>query len=324
MSHSIRIHQTGGADALKWEKVDPGKPAKGQVLLKQTAVGLNFIDVYQRTGLYPVGELPQTLGVEAAGIVAAVGPEVTSVSEGDRVAYAMALGAYSEFRIIDAERLIQLPEQIDDQTAAAMMLRGMTARYLLKSSYPVRPGDTILVMAAAGGVGSILCQWAKLLGAEVIGCVGSSDKAIIAKANGCDHVIDYRNEDIAKRVREITYGEGVAVSYDSVGQATLEASLDSLRATGSLISYGSASGAITNLNIGVLAQKGSLYVQRPTLATYTRNRLLLETCAGDLIDMVKSGQVRIHIGQHYALKDTAQAHRDLEARKTVGSTVLIP
>lgn len=324
MSKAVRIHQLGGPEVLTWDEVATGEPAEGEALLKQTAVGLNFIDVYQRTGLYPVGNLPQTLGVEAAGVVEAVGPGVTGLSPGDRVAYAMGLGAYAERRLMAVDRLVRIPDTIDDRTAAAMMLQGMTARYLLKSSYPVQPGDTILVMAAAGGVGSILCQWAASLGASVIGCVGSDQKAELARGNGCTHTINYRHEDIAVRVRQITAGEGVAVSYDSVGQATLEASLDSLRPTGILVTYGNASGPITDLNVGTLAMKGSLYLQRPTLATYIRNRELLETCANDLFDMVSSGRVKIRIGQSYPLSETAQAHRDLEARNTTGSTVLLP
>ncbi len=324
MSNAVRIHQTGGPEVLKWETTEPGMPGQGQVLLRQTAVGLNFIDVYQRTGLYPVDGFPQTLGMEGAGVIEAVGSDVSLFSKGDRVAYAMAPGAYTDCRIIDAEKLVRLPQRIDERTAAGMMLQGMTARYLLKDSYAVRPGDSILVMAAAGGVGSILCQWAKHLGAEVIGCVGSRQKAELAEACGCDHIIDYKSENIAARVKAITGGAGVAVSYDSVGRSTLEASLDSLRPTGTLVSYGNASGAVTDFNLGLLAQKGSLYVQRPTLATYIRNRPLLDTVASDLMSVVESGQVRILIGQEYPLRDTPQAHRDLEARKTTGSTVLIP
>lgn len=324
MTKAIRIHTIGGPEVLSWEDVSVGNPGPGEVLVSHSAIGLNFIDVYQRTGLYPVGELPQTLGMEAAGTVEAVGEGVQSFLPGDRVAYAMNLGAYSQKRRIDAARVVKLPAGIDDRTAAAMMLQGMTARYLLKESYAVQPGEFILVMAAAGGVGSILVQWAKILGANVIGCVGSAEKAEMAVKNGCDYTINYQEDDVASQVREITGGEGVAVSYDSVGKATLAASLDSLRPTGSLISFGNASGAITEFNIGLLAQKGSLYIQRPTLGTYVRNRELLETTAGDLFDVVGSGQVVIRIGQSYPLAEAAQAHRDLEGRRTMGSTILLP
>jgi len=324
MSKAIRIHAHGGPEELKWEDVDVGNPGPGEVRLRHTAVGLNFIDVYQRTGLYPLGDLPKTLGMEGAGVIEAVGVGVEGFAEGDRVGYAMGLGAYSEARLMGTERLVRIPDSIGDQTAAAMMLQGMTSRYLLKSSYAVQPGDTILVMAAAGGGGLILTQWAKHLGATVIGCVGSDDKAALAKAHGCDHTILYKSENVAERVRDITGGGGVPVSYDSIGQATVEASLDSLAPCGTFVSYGNASGPITDFNPGVLAAKGSLYLQRPTLATYTRNRQVLDECANDLIDVVASGAVKVTVGQTYPLADTAQAHRDLEARKTSGSTVLMP
>ncbi len=324
MSKAIRIHRTGGPEVLVWEDADPGKPGEGQVLIRHNAVGLNYIDVYQRTGLYPMGDLPQTLGMEGSGVVTAVGPGVTELTSGHRIAYAMVPGSYCEERVIDADRLVNVPDGISDQTAAAMMLQGMTARYLLKSSYVVRPGDSILVMAAAGGVGLILCQWAKSLGARVIGCVGSEEKALLAQANGCDHTILYKEEDIAARVRDITGGEGVCACYDSIGQATLEASLDSLRPTGMLVSYGNATGPITGFNAGMLAAKGSLYLQRPTLATYIRSRQLLNECSHDLFDVVLRGMVNINIGQTYPLAETARAHRDLEDRRTSGSTVLLP
>ena len=324
MTKAIRIHEYGGADNLKWEAVAIGAPGEGQVRIKHTAVGLNFIDVYQRTGLYDIGPLPQTLGMEGAGVIEETGAGVEGFAAGDRVAYAMGLGSYAEERLMTTDRLVKLPDSVDDTTAAAMMLQGMTARYLLKSSYAVQAGDTILVMAAAGGVGQIMSQWAKHLGATVIGCVGSDEKAALAKAAGCDHTILYKTEDIAARVRDITGGEGVPVSYDSIGQATLNASLDSLAPNGIFVTYGNASGPITDFNPGVLGAKGSLYMQRPTLATFTRNRALLNKCAGDLFDVVDSGAVKINIGQTYALADTAQAHRDLEDRKTTGSTVLMP
>ena len=324
MTKAIRIHAHGGPEALTWEDVDVGDPGDGQVRLKHTAVGLNYIDVYQRTGMYPVGDLPQTLGMEGAGVIEAVGSGVEGFAEGDRVAYAMGLGSYAEARLMATDRLVKIPDGIEDQQAAAMMLQGMTARYLLKSSYAVQAGDSILVMAAAGGVGLILCQWAKHIDATVIGCVGSGEKAELAQANGCDHTILYKDEDVAAKVKEITGGEGVAVSYDSIGAATLGASLDSLRPEGVFVTFGNASGPITDFNPGALAPRGSLYMQRPTLATYTRNRELLDECANDLFKHVAGGQVKINVGQTYPLAETAQAHTDLEARKTTGSTVLLP
>jgi NADPH2:quinone reductase len=324
MPNAIRIHETGGPDVLRYEQVETGEPGPGQVRIRQTACGLNFIDVYMRTGLYPVPELPATLGMEAAGVVEVVGDEVKSLVVGDRVAYAMTLGAYTETRLIDAQKLIKLPGTIEDNTAAAMMLKGLTAHYLLFRTYPVKAGDTILVHAAAGGVGLILCQWAKHLGATVLGSVGSREKAELAMAHGCDHPIFYREENIAQRVRELTDGEGVAVVYDSVGQATFEASLDSLRPFGVLATFGNSSGKVKSFDPNILAPKGSLYVTRPTLATHTATRELLVEGANRLIEAVSKGIVKININQTYALADTAQAHRDLEARKTTGSTVLLP
>lgn len=324
MSSAIRIHEYGGPEVLRLESVPVGEPAAAEVRVRHTAIGLNFIDVYQRTGLYPVAGFPQTLGMEAAGVIEAVGADVAGFAKGDRVAYAMGIGAYCSERLMGVDKLVKLPDGIADQTAAAMMLQGMTARYLLKSSYPLQSGDTVLVMAAAGGVGSLLCQWARHLGATVIGCVGSAEKARLAQQNGCHHTILYKQEDVAGRVREITGGAGVAAVYDSVGRATLMASLDSLRPTGTLVSFGNASGPITDFNVGLLAQKGSLYLQRPTLATYIRNRELLDQCANDLFDVVQSGAVAVRIGQTYPLADVAQAHRDLEDRNTTGATVLLP
>ncbi len=322
MTNVIQIHQTGGPEVLQWESITLDAPADNQVRLKQTACGLNYIDVYGRTGLYPVGDFPAILGMEAAGVVESVGSEVSELKAGDRVAYPMALGAYAEARNIEASKLVKLPDTIDDHTAAAMMLKGLTAHYLLFRTYPVKPGDNILVYAAAGGVGLILCQWAKLLGATVIGCVGSSEKAELARANGCDHTILYRDEDIVARVKEITNGEGAAVAYDSIGQATFETSLDCLQPFGVMVTYGNASGPVEAFNPGILAPKGSLYVTRPTLATHISTReLLLEGCER-LFDVVGSGQVRIHIGQHSALQQCANAHAKLEERKTIGSTVL--
>ena len=324
MSRAMRIHEYGKAENMIWEEVDVREPVDDEVRIRHTAVGLNYIDVYQRTGLYDIGPLPATLGMEGAGVVDKVGPDVDGFLVGDRVVYAMSLGAYSELRIIKADMLVKLPESIEDSVAAAMMLQGMTSQYLLKSSYIVGAGDTILVMAAAGGVGQILCQWARHLGANVIGCVGSEAKAEIARAAGCNHTILYNSEDVAARVLDITNGRGVPVSYDSVGQATLQASLDSLAPAGVLVSFGNASGPILDLNPGILAAKGSLYLQRPTLATYTRNRELLEAVSDDLFGVVSSGKVKINVGQTYPLHDAIQAHKDIEGRTTTGSTVLLP
>lgn len=324
MTKAIRIHETGGPEVLTWEDVESGEPGPGEVRLRQTAVGLNFIDVYQRTGLYPIGTLPAAIGMEAAGIIEAIGEGVCGFQTSDRVAYAMGLGAYAEERVIATDRLVKLPDGVDDHQAAAMMLQGMTAFYLLRRTYPVKAGETILVYAAAGGVGLILCQWAKHLGANVIGCVGSHEKAELARAYGCDHTILYRDEDIAARVREITNGNGVPVSYDSIGKATFESSIDSLAPFGMLVSFGNASGPVEPFNPGILAAKGSLYFTRPTLATHTATRELLDECANKLFAIVSSGQVKINVGQTYPLAETAQAHRDLEARKTLGSTVLVP
>lgn len=324
MAYAIRIYENGGPDVLRREEIEVGEPEPGQVRLRQTACGLNFIDVYMRTGLYPVPELPATLGMEAAGVVEVVGDNVKDLAPGDRVAYAMTLGSYAETRLIEADKLIKLPDTIADQTAAAMMLKGLTAHYLLFRTYPVKAGDAILVYAAAGGVGLLLCQWAKHLGATVLGCVGSKEKADLAIAHGCDHPIFYREENIAQRVRELTNGEGVAAVYDSVGQATFEASLDSLRPFGVLATFGNTSGKVKPFDPNILAPKGSLYVTRPTLATHTATRELLSEGAERLIDVVSKGIVKININQTYSLAETAQAHRDLEARKTTGCTVLLP
>ncbi|MHA7879007.1 MAG: quinone oxidoreductase family protein [Saccharospirillum sp.] len=324
MIHAIRIHETGGPEVLRWEAIDVGEPGPNQVRLKQTAVGLNYIDVYFRTGLYPIAEFPLVIGQEGAGVVEAVGSAVSGFKVGDRVAYPMNMGSYAEARLIDADKLVVLPDSIDDQTAAAMMLKGLTAHYLLYRTYPVKPGDTILVYAAAGGVGQILCQWAKALGATVIGCVGSEKKAALARQNGCDYTIDYSRESIARQVREITNGEGVAVAYDSIGKATFEDSLDSLKPFGVLASYGNASGPVEPFSPGILAPKGSLYVTRPTLATHISTRELYLEGAERLFKAVSEGLVNIHVNQTYALQDAAQAHTDLEARKTTGSTVLLP
>ena len=322
MTKAIRIHETGGPEVLTYEDVDIGDVGAGQVRLKQTAIGLNFLDVYQRTGMYPIGDLPKTLGMEAAGVIEEVGDGVEDFAVGDRVAYAMGLGSYAEERVWGTDRLVKLPDGIDDQTAAAMMLQGMTAYYLLNRAYRVKSGDTILFYAAAGGVGLIACQWAKHLGATVIGCVGTQEKAELAKAHGCDHPILYRDENVPERVKEITGGEGVPVVYDSVGKDSFEDSLDCLRPFGLMVSFGSASGPVEPFNIAALGPKGSLHLTRQTLGTHTATRELLDECAGALFDVVGGGQVKINVNQTYPLAETAQAHRDLEARKTTGSTVL--
>ncbi|KXS32701.1 MAG: Alcohol dehydrogenase zinc-binding domain protein [Candidatus Gallionella acididurans] len=321
MTHAIQIHQAGGPEVLQWEQVEVGAPGVGQVRLKQTAVGLNYIDVYHRTGLYPL-PLPFVPGMEAAGIVESVGGGVSYLKPGDRVAYASAIGAYAEARLIAADRVVKLPEFIDDRTAAAMMLQGMTARYLIRDIYKVGPGDTILIHAAAGGVGLIVCQWAAALGATVIGTVSSDEKAALARANGCHHPIIYTREDFQARLLEITGGEKLAVVYDSVGKDTFMKSLDCLRPRGLMVLFGSSSGPVPPLDLTLLSQKGSLLVTRPTLATFVATKTLLEENSADLFDAVGSGKVKIHVNQSYRLKDTAQAHRDLEARKTTGSTVL--
>ncbi len=324
MAKAIRIHQTGGPEVLKWEDIDVPPPGQGEVRIRHTAVGLNFIDTYHRSGLYPV-PLPTVIGSEGAGVVEAVGPGVTDLKPGDRVAYGNApIGSYAEVRNIPAGRLVKIPDGISDQQAASMMLKGMTAQYLLRRTYRVQKGETILVHAAAGGVGLILVQWAKHLGATVIGTVGSKDKAEIAKAHGCDHVILYRETKFVDEVKRITGGAGVSVVYDGVGKDTFMDSLDCLRPLGYMVYYGNASGAVPPFNLLTLAQKGSLYVTRPTLATYVAKREDLVATANDLFDVVKSGAVKIEINQTYPLKDAAQAHRDLESRKTTGTTVLLP
>ena len=321
MTKAIRIHQTGGPEVLQWEDISVGEPGPGQVKLEQSACGLNYIDVYGRSGMYPVGDLPAVIGMEGVGSIAAIGAGVEGLATGDRVAYPMNLGAYAEQRLIDADKLVKLPDSISDETAAAMMLKGLTAHYLLFRTYPVQPGDNILVYAAAGGVGLILCQWARQLGANIIGCVGSQEKAQLAKDNGCHHTILYRDEDIASRVREITDGVGVAVAYDSIGQATFESSLNSLRPFGVLATYGNASGKVEAFGPHILAAKGSLYVTRPTLATHISTPALLQEGADRLFSVVSNGQVNINVNQTFPLSDCAEAHRQLEARETTGSTI---
>jgi len=324
MPHAIRIHQTGGPEVLCWEAVDLPAPAPGEATVRHHAVGLNYIDTYHRTGLYPL-PLPSGIGLEGAGVVEAVGEGVTEVKVGDRVAYAGGpIGAYAEVRNIPAHRLLILPDSIGFDTGAAMMLQGLTAAYLLRKTYRVQPGDAVLIHAAAGGVGLIACQWAKALGATVIGTVGSPAKAELARAHGCDHVINYASENFTQRVRDITHGEGVAVVYDGVGKDTFTGSLDSLRPMGMMVSYGNASGPVPPVDLILLSQKGSLFITRPTLMTYTAQRADLLELGRELFDRVASGQLRIEVNQRYALRDAAQAHRDLEARKTTGSTILLP
>ncbi|MBU3698260.1 quinone oxidoreductase [Dechloromonas sp.] len=324
MPHAIRIHRTGGPEVLQWEAVDVPSPAPGEVRVRHAAVGLNFIDTYHRTGLYPL-PLPAGIGLEGAGTVEALGEGVSDLQVGDRVAYAGGpVGAYAEVRNIPAHRLLKLPDGIDFDTAAAMMLQGLTAAYLLRKTYRVQPGDAVLIHAAAGGVGLIACQWAKALGAKVIGTVGSAAKAELAKAHGCDHVINYSTENFTQRVREITGGEGVAVVYDGVGKDTFMGSLDSLRPMGMMVTYGNASGPVPPLDLLLLSQKGSLFVTRPTLMNYTARREDLLALGEELFAMVVAGKVKIEVHQRYALRDAARAHIDLEARKTTGSTILIP
>ena len=321
MPHAIRIHETGGPEVLKWEPVEIGEPGPGEVRLAQHAAGLNYIDVYHRTGLYPQ-PLPFTPGVEGAGVVESVGPDVDNVKPGERVAYAGPIGGYAEVRTIAADRLVKLPDEIGFDQAAAMMLQGMTARMLLRSVFPVAAGDMILIHAAAGGVGLILCQWAAALGAIVIGTVSTDDKAELARAHGCHHPIVYTRQDFVAEVARITAGAKLAVVYDSVGRDTFMQSLDCLRPRGLMVSFGNASGPVDPFSPNLLAQKGSLFLTRPTLFSYIASRAELEASAAELFKMVGSGQVRVEVKQRFALADAANAHRALEARATTGSTVL--
>lgn len=322
MIMAIRIHETGGPEVLRWEEADVGRPGPGEARLRHTAVGLNFIDTYHRAGLYPLA-LPAVLGSEGAGVVEEVGPGVTEVKPGDRVAYAGAIGAYSQARLIRADRLVALPAEIGDRAAAAMMLKGMTAQYLLRRTCPVEAADTVLIHAAAGGVGLIACQWARHLGATVIGTVSTEAKATLAREHGCDYPIVTSRESFVARVREITGGRGVRVVYDSVGKDTFEGSLDCLQPLGMMVSYGNSSGPVPAFSPLVLSAKGSLFLTRPTLMTYTAHREDLLATAAELFEMVRSGAVRVEIRQTYPLAEAAQAHRDLEARRTTGSTVLL-
>jgi NADPH:quinone reductase len=324
MPHAIRFHKAGGPEVLQWEDVAVGKPGPGEARVRHTAVGLNYVDTYVRSGLYPA-PLPSGLGNEAAGVVEEVGPGVGDVKAGDRVAYAGGgPGSYSEVRVMPADRLVVLPKGISDEQAAAMMLKGMTTQYLIRQIYKVKQGDTILFHAAAGGVGLIACQWAKALGATVIGTVGSDEKAKLAKAHGCDHPIVYTREDFAARVREITGGEGVPVVYDSVGRATFEGSLKCLRRRGVMASFGEASGDPEPVSPRRLGQLGSIYLTHPSISNFTATRAELVETANDLFAMVRSGTVRITISKTYPLRDAPQAHADIEQRKTTGSIVLVP
>ena len=323
MSHAIRIHQTGGPDVLTWEEIDVPVPGAGEALIRQTASGLNYIDVYHRSGLYPVPSMPAVIGSEGAGVVEAIGDGVSEVDVGDRVAYCMSIGSYAQRRLVPSRLLVRLPEEITDAQAAAMMLKGCTVQYLLRRAYRLQADQTILFHAAAGGCGLIACQWAKHLGATVIGTVGTPEKAELAKAHGCDHAIVYTQENFVEWVKTLTNGEGVPVVFDSVGKDTFMDSLDCLQPRGMMVSFGNASGAVEPFSPGVLAAKGSLYLTRPTLATYMRTRAEIEEMTTELFDVVSAGAVRVEVNQSYALEDAAQAHRDLERRQTTGSTVLL-
>ena len=325
MPRAIRIHQTGGPDAMQWEEVEVGTPGPGEIRIRHEAVGLNYIDVYFRTGLYPAPSLPFSPGMEGAGVVEAIGEDVDSVKVGDRVAYAAPpVGSYAEERLMPAEKVVRVPAGIESHQAAAMMLQGMTVEYLLRRTYPVQSGETILFHAAAGGVGLIACQWAKHLGATVIGTVSSDQKAELAREHGCDHPIVYTRENFTEQVRELTDGAGVPVVYDAVGHDTFEGSLDCLRPRGMLVSFGQSSGTIDPFDMGILSAKGSLYVTRPTLMTYTASRIDLEASAQALFDVVGRGAVRIAVNQTFPLAEAAAAHRALESRQTTGSTILMP
>lgn len=324
MAHAIQIHEYGGPEVLRWEEVDVSAPGSGQVRIRQTAVGLNYIDVYVRKGLYPQAGFPFVPGMEGAGEVIAVGEGVEDLVAGDRVTYAGPIGSYAQERNIAADRVVKVPSGIDDQTAAAMMLQGMTAQYLLRRTYRISPETTLLFHAAAGGVGLIACQWAAHIGATIIGTVGSEEKAEMARANGCTYTINYREEDFVERVKELTDGAGVDVVYDSVGQDTYPGSLDSLKPMGMWVSFGQASGPLPDINLGILAQKGSLFATRPTLFTYIARQDDLEETARELFEVVEGGHVKISINQTYPLHEAVRAHRDLEARRTTGSTVLLP
>jgi NADPH2:quinone reductase len=326
-TRAMRVHQTGGPEAMRWEDIALAEPQASEARIRHHAIGLNFLDIYHRSGLYPL-PLPTGIGSEGAGVVEAVGSEVsaaTGIKQGDRVVYAGGpVGAYAEARNVPAKVLLKLPDAIDFKTAAAMTLKGLTAYYLLRMTHRVQSGETILIHAAAGGVGLIACQWAKALGATVIGTVGSDAKAEIARAHGCDHAIVYSRENFTARVREITAGKGVPVVYDSIGRDTFVASLDCLQPRGLMVSFGSASGPVAPVDLGLLVSKGSLYLTRPTIIDYLSERPDLVAAASELFEMVSSGKIKIAVGNSYALKDAALAHADMAARKTTGSSVLLP
>jgi NADPH2:quinone reductase len=323
MAKAVRYHKQGGPEVLQLDEVQVGEPGPGQVRIRHTAIGVNFVDTYQRSGLYPM-QLPGTAGNEAAGVVEAVGSEVKDLKKGDRVAYTGLPGSYCDQRLVPADRMVKIPDGITDEQAASMMLKGLTVHYLIFSTYPVKKGETVLWHAAAGGVGLIACQWLKALGVTTIGTVGSPEKAALAKAHGADHVVNYSTENFVERVAAITGGKKVPVVYDSVGKSTWEGSLDCLRPRGLMVSFGNASGAVPPVNLGILSTKGSLYVTRPTLATHIATRADLVERSEALFDVVKSGKVKIETTGRYKLADAAQAHRDLEGRKTTGSVVLMP
>jgi len=323
MPKAVRYHKQGGPEVLQFEDVPVGEPGQGQVRVRHTAIGVNFVDTYQRSGLYPM-QLPQVAGNEGAGVVDAVGPGVTDLKKGDRVAYTGLPGSYCESRVVSADRLVKLPQGISEEQAASMMLKGLTVHYLIHTTYPVTKGETVLWHAAAGGVGTIACQWLKALGVTVIGTVGSDDKAKLAKEHGATHVINYSKENFVERVKALTGGKGVPVVYDGVGKATWEGSLDCLRPRGLIASFGNASGPVPPVNLGILSAKGSLYVTRPTLATHIASRADLVERSNSLFDAVKSGKVKIETTERYKLSDAQSAHRDLEGRKTTGSVVLTP
>jgi NADPH:quinone reductase len=324
MAQAIRIHKTGGPEVLTWESVEVGEPGPGEVRMRNTAIGVNFIDTYQRSGHYPLA-LPTGLGTESAGVVEAVGPGVEWLTQGDRVASCTApVGAYSTERIVPADKLVKLPDGIDDRTAAAMMLKGLTVQYLFRQTYPLKAGDTILFHAAAGGVGLIACQWARALGVTMIGTAGSDAKAALAREYGCTHTIIYTRENFVDRVKEITGGKGVPVVYDSIGKDTFPASLDCLSPRGMFVSFGSSSGPVPPFNLLLLSQKGSLYATRPTLFTHASNHAALKAMAAELFALVEAGRIKPDARQTFALKDAAEAHRSLESRKTTGATLLLP
>jgi NADPH2:quinone reductase len=324
MPNAIRFHKNGGPEVLQWESVEVGEPGAGEARVRHTAIGVNYIDTYHRSGLYKLA-LPSGLGTEGAGIVEAVGPGVTDVRPGDRVAYSGGpLGAYSEVRVMPADRLVKLPDGVSDKVAATLMLKGLTVQYLFRQTFPLKGGETILFHAAAGGIGLIACQWARALGVTMIGTVGSDEKAALAKTNGCTHTIVYTRENFVERVKQLTGGKGVPVVYDGVGKDTFPASLDCLSPRGMFVSFGNASGPIAAFDILLLSQKGSLYATRPTLATFTASRAAMLAMCEDMFSLVLAGKLTNDARQTYALKDAAQAHRDLESRKTTGATILVP